>query len=109
MRNPQNQPLGSIEDLVMGPQAAWVFLDEATSPLGEPSQRRAISIFDRELVNTTVLSIGHRPGLEQFHKRILHLVHTPDGARLHNADQVAAIANADGKIEIFGQRTAVRA
>jgi putative ATP-binding cassette transporter len=86
-----------------------VFLDEATSALDELSQRRAMSIFDRELDNTTVLSIGHRPGLEQFHTRVLHLVRTPNGARLHNAEEVAAIANADGKIEIFGQRTAARA
>jgi len=82
----------------------WVFLDEATSALDELSQRRAMSIFDRELDNTTVLSIGHRPGLEQFHTRVLHLVRTPDGARLHNEKQIAAIAHVDNKIEIFGHR-----
>jgi putative ATP-binding cassette transporter len=68
---------------------AWVFLDEATSALDELSQRRAMSIFDRELHDATVMSIGHRPGLEQFHTRVLHLVRTPLGARLHHGHQPA--------------------
>ena len=63
----------------------WVFLDEATAALDELSQRRAMSIFDRELHEATVISIGHRPGLEQFHSRVLHLVRTPLGARLHHS------------------------
>jgi putative ATP-binding cassette transporter len=62
---------------------AWVFLDEATSALDEVSQRRVMSIFDGELRDATLLSIGHRPGLEVFHTRTLHLVRTPDGAMLH--------------------------
>ena len=62
---------------------AWVFLDEATSALDEVSQRRVMSIFDHELSDATLLSIGHRPGLELFHTRTLHLVRTPGGAKLH--------------------------
>jgi putative ATP-binding cassette transporter len=68
---------------------SWIFLDEATSALDELSQRRAMSIFDRELHDATIVSIGHRPGLEQFHNRVLHLVRTPVGARLHQ-DRPAA-------------------
>jgi vitamin B12/bleomycin/antimicrobial peptide transport system ATP-binding/permease protein len=60
----------------------WVFLDEATSALDEVSQRRVMSIFDHELNGATVLSIGHRPGLEYFHTRVLHLRVTPRGAML---------------------------
>ena len=60
----------------------WVFMDEATSALDEGSQRLALSIFARELPDTSVLSIAHRPGLEAFHTRTLHLVRTPDGATL---------------------------
>jgi putative ATP-binding cassette transporter len=63
---------------------AWIFLDEATSALDELSQRRVMSIFDRELHDATIVSIGHRPGLEQFHTRVLHLVRTPLGAKLHH-------------------------
>jgi putative ATP-binding cassette transporter len=65
---------------------SWIFLDEATSALDELSQRRVMSIFDRELHNATVVSIGHRPGLEQFHNRVLHLVRTPLGAHLRQSN-----------------------
>lgn len=63
----------------------WVFLDESTSALDEVSQRRAMSIFDHELSGATVVSIGHRPGLEKFHTRVLQLVRTPQGATLNHA------------------------
>ena len=67
---------------------AWIFLDEATSALDEVSQRRVMSIFDHELTDATVVSIGHRPGLENFHTRVLTLVRTPNGAMLdHNPPQ----------------------
>ena len=61
---------------------AWVFLDEATAALDETSQALAMSVFDRELKDTAVVSIGHRPGLEVFHDRVLELAPGPDGAVL---------------------------
>jgi putative ATP-binding cassette transporter len=61
-----------------------VFLDEATSALDELSQKRVMSIFDHELAGATVVSIGHRPGLEAFHPRVLHLVRSPLGATLRH-------------------------
>ena len=60
----------------------WVFLDEATAALDEESQRHVMSLFDNELKNTTVLSIGHRPDLAPYHTRTLQLVHGRDGDRL---------------------------
>jgi len=69
---------------------AWVFLDEATSALDEVNQHRVMSIFDEELPNAAVLSIGHRPGLEAFHTRTLQLVRTPVGAMLHHTPPVPA-------------------
>ena len=83
---------------------AWVFLDEATSALDELSQRRVMSIFDRELDGSTVLSIGHRPGLEQFHTRVLRLVRTPAGAMLHNGSATSAAT-----IDLAGRHAGVRA
>ena len=53
----------------------WVFLDEATAALDEDSQRRVMILFDAELKNTTVLSIGHRPDLAAYHTRTPKLVH----------------------------------
>jgi vitamin B12/bleomycin/antimicrobial peptide transport system ATP-binding/permease protein len=60
----------------------WVFLDEATAALDEDSQRRVMRLFDDELKQTTVLSIGHRPDLAAYHTRTLQLVHGLDGDRL---------------------------
>ena len=60
----------------------WVFLDEATAALDEDSQRQIMSLFDAELKNTTVLSIGHRPDLAAYHTRTLQLIHGREGARL---------------------------
>jgi vitamin B12/bleomycin/antimicrobial peptide transport system ATP-binding/permease protein len=63
-------------------QPKWVFLDEATAALDEENQQRVMSIFDEELPETSIFSIGHRPGLEAFHRRTLHLIGGPAGARL---------------------------
>lgn len=74
---------------------AWVFLDEATSALDEVSQRRVMSIFDYELSGASVVSIGHRPGLEHFHTRVLRLRRTPTGAMLDSAMQYRPIPMPD--------------
>lgn len=82
----QQQLVGFARLLLHRP--SWVFLDEATSALDEFSQRRVMSIFDNELRNASLLSIGHRPGLEAFHTRTLHLVRTPAGARLYHCKEI---------------------
>ena len=60
----------------------WIFLDEATAALDEESQRHIMGLFDEELKNATLLSIGHRPDLAVYHTRTLQLVHGREGARL---------------------------
>lgn len=62
----------------------WVFLDEATAALDQDSQDRIMRLFDAELKDTTVLSIGHRPDLAAYHTRTLQLIHGRDGDRLRN-------------------------
>jgi putative ATP-binding cassette transporter len=61
---------------------SWVFMDEGTSALDDDSQIALMSLFRAELSATSLLSIGHRAGLDQFHDRTLTLVHGPEGARL---------------------------
>ena len=61
---------------------AVVILDEATSALDEAGQTALMSLFRDTLPETTLISIGHRPGLEAFHDRRLTLVRHEDGARL---------------------------
>ena len=52
---------------------AWVFMDEATSALDEPGQANVLRLLAERLPGTAVVSIGHRPGLEEFHTRVLEL------------------------------------
>jgi putative ATP-binding cassette transporter len=60
----------------------WVFMDEATSALDDENQAAMLSLFDEEMAGTSALSIGHRPGLEEFHTRTLHIRKTDEGAVL---------------------------
>ncbi|HTR01161.1 MAG TPA: ABC transporter ATP-binding protein/permease, partial [Candidatus Acidoferrum sp.] len=60
----------------------WVFLDEATSALDHDSQARVMRLFDHELKGATVVSIGNRSSLGQFHQRQLQLKASPDGSHL---------------------------
>jgi putative ATP-binding cassette transporter len=59
-----------------------VVLDEATSALDPPSQDQLMKLMREYLQKATVLSVGHRPELEQFHERKLVMEARKDGARL---------------------------
>jgi len=60
----------------------WIFLDEATSALDEAGQETIMKLLIEELPDTSIVSIGHRPGLEAFHNRELTLVPGKEGATL---------------------------
>ncbi len=60
----------------------WIFMDEATSALDEAGQENVMNLLIEELPETSVVSIGHRPGLEVFHTRELTLEPGADGTRL---------------------------
>ncbi|MDP1966161.1 MAG: ABC transporter ATP-binding protein/permease, partial [Reyranella sp.] len=60
----------------------WIFMDEATSALDEVGQENVMKLLIEELPETSVVSIGHRPGLEVFHTRELTLVPGTDGTKL---------------------------
>jgi putative ATP-binding cassette transporter len=67
----------------------WVFLDEATAALDEENQDSMMRLFREELAESALVSIGHRPGLDAYHDRTLHLLRAPDGARLEVRRRVA--------------------
>jgi putative ATP-binding cassette transporter len=67
----------------------WVFLDEATAALDEENQDQMMRLFREELAESALVSIGHRPGLDVYHDRTLHLLRAPDGARLEVRRRVA--------------------
>jgi putative ATP-binding cassette transporter len=60
----------------------WIFMDEATSALDEAGQEMVMKLLIEELPETSIVSIGHRPGLEVFHTREVTLVPGERGAKL---------------------------
>ena len=53
----------------------WLFLDEATSSLDEPSEAHLYRLLNERLPKAGIISIGHRPSLRQWHQR--HIVLQP--------------------------------
>ena len=51
----------------------WLFMDEGTASLDEASETRLYALLRSQLPNTTVVSIGHRPALMQFHSQRIEL------------------------------------
>ena len=49
----------------------WLFLDEGTASLPDEAQRQLYELLRTRLPQTTVVSIGHRASLAEFHKRRL--------------------------------------
>jgi vitamin B12/bleomycin/antimicrobial peptide transport system ATP-binding/permease protein len=84
----EQQRLGLARALLHAPQ--YLFLDEATASLDEPSEAALYRLIEEKLPGTTVVSIGHRSTLEAFHQR--NVVLTPDGDRFTLQDRAG-----DGK------------
>jgi putative ATP-binding cassette transporter len=59
-----------------------IVLDEATSALDPDSQDKLMKLLTDELKATTIVSVGHRPELEQFHDRKITLARRRGGAKL---------------------------
>jgi putative ATP-binding cassette transporter len=63
----EQQRLGLMRALLHKPQ--YLFLDEATASLDEPSEAALYQLLQKQLPGTTVVSIGHRSTLHAFHDR----------------------------------------
>ncbi|MGX5733022.1 ABC transporter ATP-binding protein/permease [Bosea thiooxidans] len=59
-----------------------IIMDEATSALDEGSQQALLSLFEDELAEATLISVGHRPELEEFHDQKITLERRPAGAQM---------------------------
>lgn len=67
----EQQRIGFVRLLVQRPDV--VILDEATAALDVDTQASIMGIFQHELKDATLISVGHRPELAQFHSRKLSL------------------------------------
>ncbi|MBX9945201.1 MAG: ATP-binding cassette domain-containing protein, partial [Reyranella sp.] len=71
----EQQRLAIARALVFRPD--WLFLDEATASLDEANETAVYGVLKERLPGTTVVSIGHRPSLRQWHDRRLDLRRAP--------------------------------
>jgi putative ATP-binding cassette transporter len=65
----EQQRIAFARALVQKPE--WLFLDEATSAVDEPTEARLYRLVSERLDGTTVFSVGHRATLRPFHSRQL--------------------------------------
>ena len=75
----EQQRLGVARALLHKPD--YLFLDEATASLDEAGEAALYRLLAERLPKTTIISIGHRSTLADFHSRRLTLVR--DGDRHH--------------------------
>jgi putative ATP-binding cassette transporter len=71
----EQQRIAFARALVQKPD--WLFLDEATSAVDEPTEARLYRLVRDRLPRTTLFSVGHRATLRPFHDRQLYV--QPDG------------------------------
>lgn len=59
------QRIAFVRILIHKPK--WVFLDESTSSLDLHSEMELYQLFKKYLPNCSVISVGHRPSLDEYH------------------------------------------
>ncbi|HYS48670.1 MAG TPA: ABC transporter ATP-binding protein/permease [Xanthobacteraceae bacterium] len=68
----------------------YLFLDEATASLDEPSEAALYRLLQARLPKTTIVSIGHRSTLAAFHRRHFAIEREGERNRLREVELAAA-------------------
>lgn len=76
----EQQRLGIARALLQAPD--YLFLDEATASLDEPSEAQLYALLHARLKGSTIVSIGHRSTLNAHHERRVFLAREGDAHRL---------------------------
>ena len=84
----EQQRLGIARALLQAPD--FLFLDEATASLDEPSEAKLYALLHQTLKGATIVSIGHRSTLKALHGR--HITLEPDGEGHRLAEKVVITA-----------------
>ncbi len=63
----EQQRVGIARAMLYNPD--YLFFDEATASMDEPSEEVLYSMLLQKMKDTTIISIGHRTSLEKFHER----------------------------------------
>ena len=79
----EQQRLGIARAILHRPD--YLFLDEATASLDEPSEKALYRLIEERLPATTIVSIGHRSTLDAFHQRNVALSREGDQFVLQDA------------------------
>jgi vitamin B12/bleomycin/antimicrobial peptide transport system ATP-binding/permease protein len=84
----EQQRLAIARALLQAPD--YLFLDEATASLDEPSEAMLYRLLQERLKGTTIISIGHRSTLGAFHRRRVEVVVGDAASQVRDVPLVSA-------------------